>query len=258
MIELQARDGHSFSAYRAEPTDEPKGAIVILHDAFGVDPHIKGIADSFAEQGYVAVAPSLFDRARRGIVLGYDEAGTSEGLHLQSQISPDAIFEDIQTAVDSAGKAGKAGKVAVIGYCWGGYLAYIGANRLAGLACAVGYYGTGVTDEGYGKRRVPTLLHFGENDPLNPSDAVTSFRFAHPDVSAFSYEAGDGFSCEYRESYQEEAATLALERTLDWIAQFIEGPAPAVMKNAGAYAQQKQEKKKKSTPSSDDLGPPAD
>ncbi|MFA5952150.1 MAG: dienelactone hydrolase family protein [Hyphomicrobium sp.] len=256
MIEIAAADGHKFSAYRVEPAGAPKGAVVVIQEIYGVNPHIRKMADSFAEKGYVAIAPSLFDRARAGVELGYDEAASAEGSQLATQIGIDGALAGIQAAVDAVKSAGK---VAVIGYSWGGYLAYLSANRVSGLACAIGYYGMGVENDHREKRKIPTLLHFGESDSLIPLEEVFQFRASRPDVSAFSYPgAGHGFNCEERDSYDQQAAQKALERTLFWVSQYVEGQQPILLKNAGSYAQAKTEKKKKKKDAGDDLGPPLD
>lgn len=256
MIELTAGDAHKFSAYRADPAGTPKGAVVIIQEIFGVNPHIRKLADSFAAKGYVAIAPSLFDRVKAGVELGYDESSLAEGLGLVKQVGTQGALGDIQATVDAVRSAGK---VAIVGYCWGGYLAYISANRISGIACAIGYYGGGIVDDYREKRKVPTLLHFAENDPLIPFEEVIQFRAHRPDVSAFSYPGGShGFNCDERDSYNEEAAQKALDRTLFWISQYVEGQAPIALKNAGSYAQAKTDKKKKKKAAADDLGPPMD
>lgn len=256
MIELTAGDGHVFSAYRADPPGAPKGAVVVVQEPFGVNSYIRKIADGFAANGYVAIAPSLFDRAKPDVSLGYDESAIAEGLGLVSQIGPERALSDIQASVDAARSVGK---VAIVGYCWGGYLAYLAANRVGGVACAVGYYGRGIVDDYREKRKVPTLLHFGEDDPLIPFEEVGQFRAHRPDVSAFSYPgAAHGFSCNERDSFHGGAARTALERTLFWVSQYVEGQPPIALKNAGAYAQAKVDKKKKAKAGADDLGPPLD
>lgn len=256
MIELTAGDGHTFSAYRADPAGAPKGAVLVLQEVFGVNPHIRKIVDSYAAKGYVAIAPSLFDRVKSGVELGYDEDSLAAGLSLMQQVGVERTLGDIQATVDAVKGAGK---VAVVGYCWGGYLAYVSANRVNGIACAVGYYGGGIENDHREKRKIPTLLHFGENDPLIPFEEVTQFRAYRPEVSAFAYPAGHGFNCDERDSYDAEAAQKALERTLFWISQYVEGQPPITLKNAGAYAQQKTDKKKKKkADAGDDLGPPMD
>jgi carboxymethylenebutenolidase len=256
LMELTASDGHRFSAYRADPAAAPKGAVVVLQEFFGVNPHIRKMADSFAEAGYVAVAPSLFDRVRAGVELGYAGDSVSEGLGLVEQLGTDRPLHDIQATVEAVKSAGK---VAIIGYCWGGYLAYLSANRVSGAACAIGYYGGGIVDDCREKRKIPTLLHFAENDPLIPFENVIQFRARRPDVSAFSYPAAThGFNCEERDSYDKDAAQKALERTLSWISQYVEEQPPVTLKNAGSYAQQKNDKKKKEKAAEDDPGPPMD
>ena len=252
MIELTAADGHKFSAYREDPSGPPKGAVVVLHELFGIDPHIKKITASFAARGYVAIAPALFDRVKEDVVLGYDEAGLTEGLELKGQVGIGDAIADIQATFDSVKDAGK---VAIVGYCWGGYLAYLASNKVSGVACAISYYGGGVTNEYQEKRKIPTLVHFSEVDPLVSLEEIVQFRAGRPDVSAFTYPAGHGFNCDDRSSYNEEAAAKALERTLFWISQYVEGQPPILLKNAGAYAAAKTEKKKKPAAAMAD-GPP--
>jgi carboxymethylenebutenolidase len=236
MIELTSGDGHSFSAYRAEPTEPPKGAVVVLPDLYGVTPHLQREVDSFAAHGYVAIAPALV--AQDG-----ENAGGSVATALQ----------EVQTAVDAVKSAGK---VAIVGYDWGGYLAYVSANNLSDVACAISYYPAGISEERWVKRKIPTLLHLPENDPSLPLEDIVRFRAQRPDVSAFSYpDARNGFNFDAAESFHEAAAQSARERTLFWISQYVEGQKPIALKNSGSYAQAKVEKKKKKS-SGDDVGPP--
>lgn len=254
MIELTASDGASFSAYRAEPAETPKGAVVVLQDIFGVTPEIRKAADAFAAKGYVAIAPSLFDRVKPGVSRGHDDGGKAEAAAISAEVSRELAISDIQATVDAVKGAGK---VAVVGYCWGGDLAYAAANKVNGIACVIGYDGSGTVADYREKRKVPTLLHFGESDPELPLEQISQFRAHRPDVSAFTYPgAARGFGCDERGSYREDVAGQALERTLFWISQYVEGQKPVLLKNAGAYAQAKTEKKK--TKKSDDLGPPVD
>ncbi|HUI22060.1 MAG TPA: dienelactone hydrolase family protein [Methylocella sp.] len=254
MIELTAADGHTFSAYRADPSDTPKGAVVVLQDIFGVNSHLRKIAEGFAAKGYVAIVPALFERATKGVELGYDESQIAEGEGLAKEVGTDGPLTDIQAAIDAVKNAGK---VAIVGYSWGGYLAYLSANRVNGLACAIGYYGSKIVHEYQEKRKIPTLIHFGDNDPLLSAEDVVQFRAQRPDVSVYTYPAGHDFACDERDGYDEDAASRAFDRTLFWISQFVEGQPPVLLKNSGAYAQQKADKKKKK-PSNDDQGPPMD
>ena len=236
MIELTSGDGHSFSAYRAEPTDAPKGAVVVLPDVYGVTPHLQKEVDGFAAQGYVAIAPALAA-----------QEGENDGPSVTTAL------QEIQAAVDAVKSVGK---VAIVGYDWGGYLAYVSANSLSDVACAISYYPAGISEERWVKRKIPTLLHLPENDPSLPMEEIVQFRAQRPDVSAFSYpEARNGFNFDAAESFNEAAAQSARERTLFWISQYVEGQKPIALKNSGSYAQAKVDKKKKKA-SGDDMGPP--
>jgi carboxymethylenebutenolidase len=255
MTQIAAADGHSFGCYRAEPATAPLGAVVVVQESFGLTPHIRRLADEFAAQGYVAAAPSLFDRITPNLAFGYDEQGVAEGRKIAEQIAVDDCLADLQATVEAVKDAGK---VAIVGYSWGAYLAFVAANQTPGLACAIGYYGEGIVGKPRAKRKIPTLLHFAENDPAIPLEGVQLFRAARPDVSAYTYAAGRGFNCDERPEFDDEAAKSACERTLFWISQFVVGQSPVQLKNAGAYVAQKTEKKKSKKPADDDMGPPLD
>ncbi|ABS65396.1 dienelactone hydrolase family protein [Xanthobacter versatilis] len=252
MIEVTANEV-KFSAYRADPEGAPKGAVVVLQDVFGVNADIRKIADGFAAAGYVAVAPSLFDKVKSNIEL--DASADAEGRSLTAELGTEWPIEAIQATVDTVKDAGK---VALVGYSWGGYLAYLAANKVKGLACAIGYHADGLLEGVMEKRRIPTLIHFAEQDPLVPEEDRIQFRARRPDVSAFSYpNASRGFGYSAGPAYNAEAAEKAQERTLFWISQYVVGQGPVLLKNAGAYAQAKTEKKGKKK-ADDDMGPPAD
>ncbi|MFG1294012.1 dienelactone hydrolase family protein [Xanthobacter versatilis] len=252
MIEVTANEV-KFSAYRADPEGAPKGAVVVLQDVFGVNADIRMIADGFAAAGYVAVAPSLFDKVKSNIEL--DASADAEGRFLTAELGTEWPIEAIQATVDTVKDAGK---VALVGYSWGGYLAYLAANKVKGLACAIGYHADGLLEGVMEKRRIPTLIHFAEQDPLVPEEDRIQFRARRPDVSAFSYpNASRGFGYSAGPAYNAEAAEKAQERTLFWISQYVVGQGPVLLKNAGAYAQAKTEKKGKKK-ADDDMGPPAD
>ncbi len=211
-IELRAADGHSFNAYRAAPDDAPKAGVVIVQEIFGVNKHIRSVADDYANAGYLAIAPALFDRAERGVELGYDADSVTRGRALRGEIGLDVVEADVAAAI---GAAAEAGKVGVVGYCWGGTIAWVAACRLAGVAAAVGYYGAGVYELRGERPRCPTMLHFGADDASIPLDEVEAVRRAHSGVPVFVYEgAGHGFNCDLRSSYNADAASLARQRTL--------------------------------------------
>jgi carboxymethylenebutenolidase len=217
-IELTAKDGHKFAAYVAEPQGKAKGAVVVIQEIFGANGHIRRTADLYASKGYHAIAPALFDRIRPGIELGYQPDDIAKGRELRTQIPLEKTLLDLQATIDAAKKNGK---VAVVGYCWGGSLAYLAATRLDGVACAIGYYGGMIAEHKDERVRVPTILHFGETDQSIPMSDVEKVRKAHPDMSIFVYPAGHGFNCDERGSYDAASAKLALERTLKFIADKI-------------------------------------
>lgn len=216
FIDLKSADGFSFPAYVAQPAGTPKGGLVVLQEIFGVNSHIRSVADGYAADGYFVVAPSTFHRVKADVELGYAEADMGEGFGLKTAVEalPEpGVLPDIQAAIDHAAQAGKVG---IVGYCWGGLLTWRAACELNGLAAAAPYYGGGMTGPAEVARtpRVPVLAHFGRKDHWIPVPAVEAFRQAHPDVEVHLYDADHGFNCDQRGSYDAAAATLARERTL--------------------------------------------
>ncbi len=218
-ITLTAGDGHGLGAYRAEPAATPRGGVVIVQEIFGVNAHIRSVADAFAEAGYLAVAPALFDRAAAGVELAYDGDGMSRGRALSSEIALDDVLKDVAAAAEVAAEGGKVG---VVGYCWGGAIAWAAACRLDEVAAAVGYYGRLIYDLREERPGCPVMLHYGETDASIPLDQVEAVRAAHPDVPLFIYpDAGHGFNCDVRASYNAEAAAEARARTMAFLAQHL-------------------------------------
>src|SRR4029450_2858021 len=158
FIELGAADGFRLSAWRADPAGTPRGAIVIAQEIFGVNSHIRSVCDGFAADGYVTIAPALFDRYERNVDVGYTSADVAKGRELKARAALDPALLDIAAARDAVASIGN---VAVIGYCWGGYVAWMTAARLPGFACAVPYYGGGILDAAGGKPRAPVKGPFG-------------------------------------------------------------------------------------------------
>jgi carboxymethylenebutenolidase len=215
-ITLTAADGFASSAYVCEPSAKPKGAIVVLQEIFGVNSHIRGVADGYAAAGYLAVAPAMFDRVERDVDLGYTPDDMAAGSRLKAAVEAlpaPGVLQDIQAAVDYAARAGKVG---IVGYCWGGLLVWRAAEKVRGLAAAVAYYGGGMTvkDEPSRKPAVPTMAHFGDQDAHISVESVKSFEQAHPEVEVHLYAANHGFNCDQRGSYNAGAAATALERSL--------------------------------------------
>ncbi|HEX7970316.1 MAG TPA: dienelactone hydrolase family protein, partial [Stellaceae bacterium] len=212
-VTLTAKDGHKLQAYRADPAGKPRGAIVVIQEIFGVNGHIRRVADGFAAQGYVAVAPALFDRVEKGIELGYDPKSIEAGRDIRVRIDLDGSLADVQAAIDYAKRSGKVG---VVGYCWGGSLAFLAATRLEGVAAAVGYYGGMIAGHAEERPKAPVMLHFGETDASIPMSDVEKVKQARPDVPIYIYKAGHGFNCDERASYSAESAKTARERTLSF------------------------------------------
>jgi carboxymethylenebutenolidase len=218
LTTLLARDGHEFQAYLAAPAGRPRGAVVVIQEIFGVNAHIRAVTDGFATEGYTAIAPSLFDRIRRGIALGYSQEEVTEGRGYKEQIEPEQAMKDVAAAVAVVRHSGRVGTV---GYCWGGTLSYGAACELP-LACAVVYYGH--AQDGGRKPRCPVMYHFGTADRSIPLDEIEHMRAAHPAGIFHLYEgAGHGFNCDMRASYSPGAAALARQRTLDFLAAHLTG-----------------------------------
>ncbi|HWK44133.1 MAG TPA: dienelactone hydrolase family protein [Stellaceae bacterium] len=215
-VHLTAIDGKTISAYRAEPSGTPKGALVVLQEIFGVNGHMRSVCDGFARAGYMALAPALYDRVEPGIELGYDGPDVETGRTVRAQTDLADVLKDVQAAIDAAADAGPVG---VIGYCWGGSLAFLSATRLTGLAAAVGYYGGQIVPFVTEMPKVPIILHFGEKDHGIPMSDVETIRQRHPDTSIFVYPAGHGFNCDERGGYDKPSAELALDRTLKFFAE---------------------------------------
>ena len=213
QIELVAADGHRLGAYVAAPQGAARGAVVVIQEIFGVNSHIRSVADGYAAEGYLAVAPALFDRLERGLEIGYGDADIQRGIALKGKSPNDKALLDIAAAIAHAQQAG-GGKVGSVGYCWGGLLSWLSACSLDGLAAAVCYYGGGMPDQKQLQPRCPVLAHFGRQDHAIPLAGVEAFRAAQPGVEVHLYDAGHGFNCDQRGSYDAASAKQARERSL--------------------------------------------
>ena len=222
FINLVSADGFGFSAYVAQPEGTPKAAIVVLQEIFGVNAHIQSVTDRFAAQGYLAIAPATFDRVKAGVQLGYTDADMTTGFGLKTAVDAlpgQGVMPDVQAAIDYAART-SGGKVGIIGFCWGGLLTWRAACTLNGLSAAAPYYGGGMTadDEVARTPKCPVMAHFGDQDHWIPLEGVSAFAKAHPEVAVHVYAANHGFNCDQRGSFNEAAAKLAHERTLDFFA----------------------------------------
>jgi carboxymethylenebutenolidase len=223
LIELKAADGQSIPAYVAQPAGKAKGAVVVIQEIFGVNSHIRSVADGYAAEGYLAVAPAIFHRVRPGVELGYQPDDMSAGMGLKTAteaLPAPGVMQDIQAAIQYGAQAGKVG---IVGFCYGGLLTWRSACELSGLSAAAPYYGGGMTtpEEAARKPKVPVLAHFGDQDHWIPLDTVEAFKKAHPEVEVQIYPANHGFNCDQRGSYDAPAAKLARERTLAFFAKHL-------------------------------------
>jgi carboxymethylenebutenolidase len=217
-VRLRSADGFEFDAYRSAPAGRVRGGVVVLQEIFGVNAHIRAVADRFAADGYVAIAPALFDRAEVGVEVGYDAAGMAKGRDLVGKLPLEGRLPDIAAAVAAAAGSGRVG---VVGFCWGGSLACLAALGLGGIAAAVAYYGSQAPRLLQSPPPVPIQLHFGEQDQAIPMAGVVALRARCPALPVHSYPAGHGFACDARGSYDRASAELAAERTREFLRQHV-------------------------------------
>ena len=218
-IKLTASDNFQLGGYRAEPSSAPKAAEVVIQEIFGVNHHIRSVCDRLADEGYVAIAPAIFDRTQPDFQCGYspDEVATAR----KFIASPDweAMLRDTQAAIDAVKKVGPVG---IIGFCLGGSIAYAAATKLSGLKAAIGYYGGAIVRFADEKPVAPTQLHFGEKDAGIPLTDVETIKTKRPDVEVFIYPgAQHGFHCDERGSYDKSSADIAWPRSLDFFAKHL-------------------------------------
>ncbi|MGH1570708.1 dienelactone hydrolase family protein [Methylobacterium sp. P31] len=213
MISLKAADGHALSGYEAGP-DTASAGLVVVQEIFGVNGHIRNVCERFAAEGFFVIAPALFDRAQRGVELGYTQDDIQAGLALRAKIPEAGAIADITAAA----KVLSGKPTGIIGYCWGGTLVWQAASQTKLFRAGVGWYGGGIPAAKDAKLNCPLQLHFGELDHGIPLDGVDAVRQAHPEVEVFVYEgAGHGFGCDQRSSYDAGAYAKAQERSLAFL-----------------------------------------
>jgi carboxymethylenebutenolidase len=219
MIELKTKDGKTISAYRAEPAGKPRGGIVVIQEIWGVNNHIRSVADGYAAEGYLAIAPAMFDRIERGVIMDeYTQDTMQKGFGYMQKVNVDEALLDLSAAVKVASAAGKVG---VVGFCFGGRMAWLAASRVEGVAASVSYYGGGVPGLASEQPKCPVILHFGERDQHIPVPSVEEFKKAHPSLPVYLYPADHGFNCDQRASYDAAAAKLARERSLEFFRKHV-------------------------------------
>jgi carboxymethylenebutenolidase len=215
---LTASDGFKFAAWRAEPSAKPKGGIVVIQEIFGVNSHIRSVADRVAAAGYLAIAPGVFDRVQKGVELGYDQTSIGQGMEIAGKLDREKAMLDVAAAI---GTASEGGKVGITGFCMGGTFVWSAAANLSGLAAGVGYYGGGIVGLKHLQLKIPTMLHFGEKDAHIPLEGVREVETLHPDVKVYTYPADHGFNCDARGSYDKPSADIAWSRTLDFFKEHV-------------------------------------
>lgn len=215
MIELTAADGITLAAYRAEPAGKARGGLVVIQEIWGVNDHIRKVADGYAADGYLVIAPALFDRVERSVMMDeYTPDTMQRGRDIMQKINLDDALKDVASAVAAVSSAGKVG---VVGYCFGGRVSWLAASRLSGIAASVPYYGGGIPGMSAEQPKCPVMLHFGERDAHIPIDSVEAFKRVHPTLPVHIYAADHGFNCDQRGSYDASAARLARERTIEFL-----------------------------------------
>lgn len=214
-IEIDTPHG-PIAAWKAFPAAVSRGALVVIQEIFGVNAHIRGVADAFADEGYAVLAPALFDVLERGVALGYDAQGIARGRDLVTRLGLDKALD--MTASAAAALAGQ-GKIGTVGYCWGGTVALLAALRL-GLPSA-SYYGARNVPFLGEKPKAPVIFHFGERDASIPPEMVAQHRRLLPQMPVHVYPAGHGFNCEARADFDPQSALLARSRTLDFFGEHL-------------------------------------
>ena len=210
-----------FDAYVAKPEGEPTAAIIVIQEIFGVNAHIRDVTDGYAGQGYLSIGPALFDRFERGVELGYTDEDIVVGREYKAQGNEnlDNVMADVAAAhANVAGAGQRNNKVGITGYCWGGVVVWAAACRLDFDAAAC-YYGGGIIDLKDEMPKCPTILHFGKQDASILMEDVNAISAAHPVLAVFVYDAGHGFNCDRRPSYNAESSAIARERTLAFLAE---------------------------------------
>jgi len=219
-IQITSGDGIEIGAYVARPSGPTKGGILVIQEIFGVNGHIREVTDGYAQSGYLAIAPKIFDRIDKDIELGYEEADMGQGIELAFQkLNMAQTLSDLQAAIDELRR--EQDRIGLVGYCFGGLLTWLSACDLQGVDAAVSYYGGGVVNHAEKQANCPVMMHFGELDAHIPMTDVEKIRSAQPNVQLFSYDADHGFNCDHRASFNQVAANQALERSLEFFAEHL-------------------------------------
>jgi carboxymethylenebutenolidase len=216
FVTLTTEDGLEIGAYVARPEGEPIAALVVVQEIFGVNAHIRSVTDGYAKDGFLAISPAIFDRVEKGVELNYDEAGWKAAMPLFQKLSPEITLHDVAAAI-AYGKAETGKKVGIVGYCYGGSMAWLASTRLT-VDAAVGYYGGYIGKYATETPKCPVMLHFGAKDDHIPASVAEAVKAANPDVEIFWYDAGHAFNRDADpHAYVPEAAKLARERSVAFL-----------------------------------------
>ena len=212
MIRMKMADGAEIGVYHVEPQGERRGGLVLIQEIFGVTDHIRECCDSYAAEGYEVLGPALYDREAPGLEASYSPEDIQKCIKIARELHPlDLSLADTQTCIDALKNKGP---VFITGYCYGGSISWLAACRLTGLAAASGFYGSLVPATASEQPKCPVILHFGEHDHGIPMEGVEKVKAAHPEVPVYVYDAGHGFNSDRRADYNDAAAKLAKQRTL--------------------------------------------
>jgi carboxymethylenebutenolidase len=220
MVQLRAKDGHELDAYVVQPGVPAKGGLVIVQEIHGVNAHIRAVADRYADDGFVVVAPALFDRIERGVELRGSGEDMERAMDLLKSFDIEKGVDDVAAAVQCERCFGNVKKIGVVGYCLGGTLAWLSAARLP-IHAAVGYYGGRIAQYLGERPKAPVMLHFGEQDQHIPQSEIDAIAKAYPEVSIYTYPAGHGFNRDGSAGYSASCATRARTRTLEFLREHL-------------------------------------
>jgi carboxymethylenebutenolidase len=214
---LTASDNFMLSGYSAGPENATKG-IVVVQEIFGVNNHIRSMADAYAAAGYKVIAPAMFDRAQPGADLGYGPDDRKAGLEMRGKVTEAQSVLDVIAAAKALGTR----STGIVGYCFGGSMAWLGATRTHDFQAASCWYGGGIASAKDERAHCPVQMHFGETDGSIPISDIDAIKAAQPTAEIFVYAgAGHGFGCADRDSFNKEAFDLAQQRTLDFFARHL-------------------------------------
>jgi len=216
-VTLKAADGAEIGAYMAQPTGKPRGGLVVIQEAFGVNAYVCSVVERYVAEGYTSIAPMIYDRQERGVELGYEGEDLNHARNLRRGLDWDQVIADVKAAMDAVASSGKVG---IIGYCVGGSVAWMAAQRLP-VAAAISYYGRDIVDWLEPKPPCPVMLHYAETDNHIPLSNVETVRAAYPNLPIYVYPGQHGFDCDLRASFQPESAALARRRSSEFLAQHV-------------------------------------